>query len=228
MQVALNGSAIRRMEGWGYHLLEQIHPHSPGYTGVMIAIRSNPTGHHYDPEMVRLPVLGTTHQVEETTLNLFTRLAEPLQVCMGFIVLADRKNKQEAFFSFGGRLELEIAPGEVVYTISSDAPVLWLTRGGGSVADQLAAEFGRVIGEIRAQANKSDQDLFTQIAGIEPLALYSAGIASIFADFERVEELRESYPELHDLLHEEKGWLTDKGLWAQNPTTLAELLGINS
>ncbi|MGB8646745.1 MAG: hypothetical protein WCF84_16005 [Anaerolineae bacterium] len=226
MQNALIHNPIDEMEHWGYHLLEQVHSYSPGYTGLMVAIRSMPTRQHYDPEMVRLSLLTLPGQVEEATLNLFTRLDGLRPVCAGLIVLTDRKNKQESFFSFGATVESTIAPGEVIYIVRSTAPILWLTKGGETVADQLAAEFGRLIAEMRALSHKSDPDFFARLAAVEPLALYTAGIASILADYERVVELRESYPDLHTLLHDEKSWLTERGLWMENPTTLAELLGV--
>jgi hypothetical protein len=40
------------MENQGYYLLPKFHPHSPGYTGLLVAIRERPTGMHFDPESI--------------------------------------------------------------------------------------------------------------------------------------------------------------------------------
>ncbi len=222
----LTDNPIHNMERWGYHLLPQVHPNSPGYTGLQVAIRATPTRQHFDPETIQLSLLNRAGKIEETKLDLETTLSEQHIVCAGSIILCDRKDKQESFYCFNGTIESTLARGETVYTLRSSAPVLWLSIKGGSIADQLVAEFGRVIGEIRASAREKDEDFFAHLATFEPLALYTAGLCSIFSDYERVSALRDSYPDLHALLHSEKDWLQDKGLWPEPPTTLEELLGV--
>ena len=42
------------MENWGYYLLPKSHWNSPGYTGLLVAIRADPSRMHYDPQSIRL------------------------------------------------------------------------------------------------------------------------------------------------------------------------------
>ncbi len=226
MTVPTFNNPVDQMEHWGYHLLPQFHPHCPGYQGLLVAIRGTPTREHFDPETIQVLLFSPGNGIQEESLNLFTPLHKPQIVCPGTIVLCDRRSKQECFYCLGGTIESSTVPGEIVYTLRSTAPVLWLTKKGDSIADQLAAEFGALIAQARAASGQGDDAFYSRLAAIEPLALYSAGIYSIFADYEHQVDLRDSYPELHTLLHEEQQWLQEKGLWPQEPLTLAQLLGI--
>ncbi len=218
---------IEQMENWGYHLLPQFHPKCPGYEGLRVAIRERPTRRHFDPETIQLSLFSPGKPVQEESLNLLTPLHKPQIVCPGTVVLIDRRGKQESFYLLGGTIESASVPGEIVFTIRSTAPVLWLTKKGESICDQLAAELGALIAQVRATSGESDDEFFGRLASIEPLALYTAAIYTIFSDYEHQADVRESYPEVHSLLHEEQQWLQEKELWPAEPVTLAQLLGID-
>jgi hypothetical protein len=218
---------IYRMENWGYFLLPRSHPRCPGYTGLLVAIREKPTEKHFDPEALRLSLLDQFTMPGPTTLTLHTSLARSRRVLPGSVVVRDRLNKQEEFFTFGGTLESVAVPGETVYSLRSAAPVLWLAPEGDSVADQLAGEFGRLLGELRAVAKMSETDLRGQLMQIGPQRLYVASICSMLADYERNPSLRECYHEFDVMLHEEKEWLEEAHEWPTKPLALEQLLAPN-
>ncbi len=212
------------MEHWGYYLLPPPHPHCPGYTGLLVAIRDKPTLQHFDPEWIRLQTLRSSGAPEWTTLGLSSGPARSRRVYPGELMIGDRKGKQEEFVTFGASVESEGVPTETVYSIRSSAPILRLTRNLSTGPDQLAAEFGRLMAGVRANAI-SDDRLNWRLAEISPAALYVASLRSIFQQYEADASLRECFAILHDLLHEEQKWLQESGQWAQTPQNLSELIG---
>ena len=44
------------IKGRGFSLLPPPHPGSPGYSGLLVAIRKQPTGERFDPERLILPL----------------------------------------------------------------------------------------------------------------------------------------------------------------------------
>ncbi len=215
---------IYQMEHWGYYLLPEVHPHFPGYTGLLVAIRAQPTRQHYDPESVRLEWFNSAGVPEMVTLGLQTPIHRARHVCPGPIVLNDRRDKQENFFSFGGTVESTATANEIVFVIRSSAPLLWLTRDGDTDTDQLAAEFGRLVAQVRAEEGERDEVFFRRLGGADPKALYVASSYTLMTEYDQSPELRECSPRLENMLHEEEGWLKAAGEWPPVPTTLHLLL----
>ncbi len=215
---------VYRMEHWGYYLLPQSHPHCPGYTGLLVAMRKTPTEKHFDPESMRIQLVNPSGMPDWTVLNLQTPLSKSRRVYPGSLNLCDRLNQEETFFTFGGTLESLAVTGETIYSLRSAAPILWLTSNGDGLADQLAAEFGHMLGELHARFGAKDEAFYRRVAKLDPLMLYIASLHSIFDEYEKTASLRGSYPKLHTLLHEEQKWLEESDQWSHSPETLAELL----
>ncbi|MDH4138431.1 MAG: hypothetical protein OEW09_17190, partial [Anaerolineae bacterium] len=146
-------SILQVMENWGYYLLPKPYPHSPGYTGLLVAIRKIPTEKHFDPQTIRLRLRDKYDQAKWTTLWLHSPQELPIKasvhVCPGEVMLRDRTDKRVDFFVFGGSLEAVSVPGETVYSLRSPAPILWLTDDPETVPDQLASETQVLIGELQ-------------------------------------------------------------------------------
>jgi hypothetical protein len=70
-------SILHRMEHWGYYLLPKSHRESPGYTGLLVAIRETPTREHFDPESIRLRIIEEGKETSWATFrsDLFTEVA---------------------------------------------------------------------------------------------------------------------------------------------------------
>jgi hypothetical protein len=99
---------VHMVENWGYYLLPRSLPSSPGYTGLLVAIRETPTETHFDPETIRLQVCDENGVATYITLGSKSPFQRSGQVCPGQVVLRDRVNKRPNFFVFGGSLDVTI------------------------------------------------------------------------------------------------------------------------
>ncbi len=218
---------IQSMEHWGYTLLPKPHPLSPGHAGLRVAIRDVPTGKHFDPEALWILVVQPSGSAECVTLDLKKPTVSSYRVGPGKIILRDRLKKQQEFFTFGGALEWESTPGEIVYSLRSPAPVLRLNATRDEVADQLAAEVGAIIGRWRAKWGGNDDGFLNHLAQVDPLELYVAMIRFIVADYARTESLHESSKEFYQMLLQERHWLEETDEWTKKVATLEQLLTPN-
>lgn len=142
-------SVLELMKHWGYFPLPKPHPDSPGYSGLPVAIREQPTGKHFDLQTLHLRLRDEKGLARWRTLSWLSPLqAGTDHACAGLITLRDRSDKRVDFFTFGGTLEETSAPGEIVYALRSPAPVLELTAHDETVPDQLASETELLMGEM--------------------------------------------------------------------------------
>jgi hypothetical protein len=123
----------------GYQLLPQTHRHSPGGSGLLVAIRREPTGKHYDPTTMHLRLRDVHGMAKQRSLSLLSPGPDSDRVCPGRVILSDRLDKGVEFFAFGGSLEVIPAPDAQVYVLHSPAPILALVAEEETVADLLAA-----------------------------------------------------------------------------------------
>jgi hypothetical protein len=222
-------SILHLMENWGYYLLPQSHPDSPGYTGLLVAIRKQPTEKHFDPQTMRLRLRDKHNGVTWTTLGLHSPVELPieasLQACPGEVILRDRTDKRANFFVFGGSLEAVAVPGETVYSLRSPAPILQLTDDPESVPGQLASETEALIGELRVRWGSDEKGFNRRLAQVDPFQFYLATLQAILARYERDHHtLEEAFHEFYLALRGEKGWLVERGKWPATPPRLEELL----
>ncbi|MGD9099327.1 MAG: hypothetical protein PVF45_02525 [Anaerolineae bacterium] len=217
-------SVFHQMENWGYYLLPKLHQHSPGYTGLLVAIREIPTGMHFDPESIRLKLQDEDGAADWATLGLRSPFWESRHVCPGRVILRDRVDKRVEFFVFGGSLEATSVPSETVYSLRSPAPILELTEPPGSIPDQLASETEVVVGELEARWGLNEEGFARRLAQVATPQFYLASLHSILARYKHSRALRETFHDLYDALLEEKCRLMEAGQWSVTPFGLEELL----
>jgi hypothetical protein len=215
---------FKAMEHWGYHLLSLAHRDSPGHTGLLVAIRKQPTSRHYDPKMVRLPMRDVKGTVTWRTLSWLSPLAGSSQVCLGRVILGDRLDKRIEFFTFGGSLEVTYEPGEMICLLRSEAPILELTGPKETIPNLMAAETESLIAEAHARWGRNDEGFSRRLADIDPFQFYLASLHSILLRYEHVHTLELTYHELCEALHREQNWLVTEGLWPASPPMLEDLL----
>ena len=197
-------SVLYEMEDWGYYLLPQAHSHSPGYTGLRIAIRSSPTQLHFDPESIRLRLRDKTGSANWTTLELESPDRGTLHVCPGRVIVRDRLDKRVHFFTFGGSLDVGFAPGVIVYSLLSPAPILELTEPEESIPDQLACETEGLMGELQVSWGSNDEGFVRRLAQVDSLQFYLASLHSILLRYSQSQALQECFDDLYDTLHRER------------------------
>jgi hypothetical protein len=218
-------SVLELVKDWGYYPLPQSHPDSPGYSGLLVAIREQPTGKHFDPETLHLRLRDEHGLARWRTLSWLTPLeAGTSHACPGLVTLRDRSGKRVDFFVFGGTLEPVSGPGEMVYVLRSPAPVLELTAHDETVADQLASETESLMGEMEEGWGLDEQGYERRLAAAEPLQFYLGAVQAILLHYERAQVLEEAYHQLYDWLRREKEWLIEQDRWPAQPHTLEHLL----
>jgi hypothetical protein len=222
-------SILHLMDNWGYYLLPQSHPDSPGYTGLLVAIRKQPTEKHFDPQAMRLRLRDKNNEAKWTTLGLHSpvelAVKASMHVCPGEVILHDRTDKRVDFFVFGGSLEAVSVPGETAYSLRSPAPILQLTDDPESVPDQLASETEALIGELQVRWGSDEEGFARRLAQVDPFQFYLATLQAILARYEWDRHiLEETFHEFYLALRNEKGWLTEKRQWPTILPKLEELL----
>ena len=213
-------SILHRMEHWGYYLLPKSHPDSPGYTGLLVAIREKPTGEHFDPESMHLRIMEADKDTSWATLRSKAFFSESMLVGPGQVSLRDRIDKRLTFFTFGGRLETASIPGETVYSLISFAPILNLNGSLESVADQLAFETEAELAEQEARWGLNENGFLLKLTQIDPFELYLACLHSILQRFQQSPNLQRSYNDFYVALLREKKWLLEVDQYPERPPDL--------
>jgi hypothetical protein len=216
-------SLLELVKNWGYYLLPKSHLDSPGYTGLLVAIRKQPTGEHFDPQTLHLRLRDETGIARWRTLSWLTPLEGSTRSCPGRVILRDRRGKSVEFFTFGGRLEVTSAPGEMVYSLRSLAPILELTTQSETTFEQLAYETEAAMGEIEAKWQPNEAEFGRRLANVDPFQFYLAALQSILLHYERAQSLERAYHEFHESLFQEKEWLVAEGLWPASLPALETL-----
>jgi hypothetical protein len=217
-------SLMELMQDWGYYLLPKSHRDSPGYPGLLVAIRRQPTGKHFDPHRLHLWLRDVDGVVEWRTLDWLTPLETSAHACPGRLILHDRFNKSVEFFTFGGSLEVISELGEMVYSLRSPAPILELAGHSDTVPNQLAAETESLMSGVRVRWASDEEGFNRRLAEVNPLQFYLASLQSILLRYEHSQALEQVSREFVDALHREREWLVAEGLWPVNPPVLDDLL----
>lgn len=218
---------FHQIEKWGYYLLPKFHRDSPGYRGLLVAIRAIPTNRHFDPELISLQVYNQGGGIDSTSLTFSSPVQDQNRACPGRVVLYDRFNKQVNFYTFGGLWEAFTEPGQQIYLLRSSAPILELRLSLDHPADQLAAEVELMLAVFRARWQLDRAQLTRHLSRWDPFLFYRASLVSILFRYERAPALRRCFYPFYRLLCHEKDWLKELGQWPNSSNTLGKLLGYN-
>lgn len=214
---------LRRMEHWGYYLLPKSHPASPGYGGLQVAIREEPTREHFDPQTIELQVVSYDGAPTWSRLGRTSEIGRR-RVPLTRIILKERSGEKEArFFTFGGMLEAAHGTHETVFTLQTAAPVLDMTSPGLTMAEELAVETERLIGTLQAEWGRDDEGFGRRAAQIGPAELYKATINSLIEEC-RAAEAHHCSEAFASMLREEQRWLQRQEERPVVPQTLEQLL----
>jgi hypothetical protein len=212
------------LQDLGYRLLPPHHRSSPGYRGLLVALRDSPTGRHFDPEALSLVVRDAEGLAQELVLTREHAGPAPEHVCPGPIAVSDWRDRRVHFFCFGGRLEWSEGPGARAVAIHSPAPILEVTRGQGSIAEDLASEIRSHLAQATAAWHGDEEGLARRLAELEPLEFYVACVHSLLSQHRGSEDLGDLYRDLDRVLAGEREWLREQDLWPAAPPLLADLL----
>ncbi len=224
----MNASAwLKTMKDWGYYLLSKPHPDSPGYGGVLVAMRQAPTQQHFDPELLELRLVDQS-EASWTTLTFYSALNGSHEVLPGRVIVIDRFDKHVEFFTFGAIVEEIRGLHDVVFALTSEAPVLMLTGEDDNIGDQIAYEAEALLAHHQAQRIRSAGLSSTTTAHAHSATLlYQVCLDETIKRFERIPMMKMAgrgvYPEL--LL--ERQWMNDTGIWKTANPLLEESFSWN-
>jgi hypothetical protein len=217
-------SVLELVKDWGYYPFARPHPDSLGYGRLLVAIRRQPTGRHFDPQKLHLRLRDEYGLAKWSTLSWLSPLKGSGHACPGLVTLHDRSGKQVYFFTFGGALEATPGADEMVYELRSPAPILELTSHDETVQDQVASETEELLGEIEVKWGEDEKGFSRRLAEVDPLQFYRAALQSLLYRYEHVHTLEQVYHELHDAICREREWFSEKGQWPAKPSALEHLL----
>lgn len=214
------------MQDWGYYLLPKTHPDSPGFQGLIVAIREKADPRHFNPVMARLQLglSGAPGQKWET-LRLRPLFHERRALYPGFIILVDEAEREQQFFTFGGSIEVAQREGETIYLIRSPAPVLLMGRPvieDEQASEQFAEEFEMALARAHAWWRTNDQGFADRLMQTDPWQLYLACLNEILLKTASHEHLHTR--EFIRQARSERDWLSDAGRWPAYPPSVEYLL----
>jgi hypothetical protein len=220
----LEPSRIAQLENLGYALLPKLHPESPGFSGLLVAIRQEPTNAHYDPESISLLIRNRNSLASKISFTLTSFCADMVQVCPGTVILTDRRGKRIDFFTFGGQLETTDRPEERIFFLYSPVPILEIFNDLNSFSDQLAFEVEGLLARQHAQWARDDEGFARKMAQVDPTQLYLASLHEILARYGHNRDLRNSWSDFYSKLLAEKQWLESEHQWTGIGPGLGDLL----
>lgn len=222
----------------GFHFHPAEPPVTIGHPKLDIRVYSEPTGKHFDPVWVRLPVsLPHMHPYHLIVTHPWRGYGH-YRVNAGRIILRDRIEKVVEAFSFGGTLEicpqdeytcLYVQSSAPILAIPSSAPMFSTLNDRGSI-EPLIKEFELILAIIRAELLGSELDFESRLAGIDAIDLFCASVVSIE---DRLHEFQpptrdDQYWRIINSIHRIKNELHAAGQWPMLQPSLAELLGVSN
>jgi hypothetical protein len=161
----------------GYRFLPAEDHQAQGHPCLEINLYASPTGEHFDPHQLCLPVFEPSQGIQHLTLSHPADAAE-YQVCIGRITLLDFVKKEVEAFSFGGQLVLQSLPGHTFCRLRSPAPIFDTGRFAEDEA-LLVSEYEAALAIFRARAQQEGLDFDQHVASLDPKILFIALSASI-------------------------------------------------
>ncbi len=221
-------SLFNLMRDWGFYLLPKSHQDSPGYQGLIVAIREKPSQSHFNPEVVRLQIglSGAPGQKWETLrLNPLFHGNRPMYP--GFITLLDNAGRQQQFFTFGGSIEVTQQDGETIYLLRSPAPILLIGNPVievEEVSEAFAEGFHTMLAQAHAWWKLDDQGFADRLMQTDPMQLYLACVSDLLAKYESNVEMGRHAHGFVRQLTSERQWLQESGRWPLYTPSVKTLL----
>lgn len=224
----MDATQLNKLENLGYYTLPPRHKQCIGYTGLLILMRHEPIAQQvaFDPRTIHMRLLDWDGKAHLTTFKNTTPFPLSRIVCPSTITVQDRGGQRATFFVFGGSLEAhDETTNEKVYTLRSTAPVLELTAGQITPANQFANEVEALWAEMQMSWGMDDEIFWRHLTKVHPFHLYAASLQAVLDHYEQVSSLHTSAQQqaLHHVLQTEKSWLQDAGQWPEVTPKLADL-----
>lgn len=208
----------------GFTLLNSDRPAAPGGPMLLVALRSQPTLRHFDPEVVTCWIAA---EGRGRPLGIDRKSpAGDREIEWGHIHVVDRLGVENRFLTFGGPIRVaDVDPGLRVVEHASPGPIVrWggHSQGSDALAGEIGAFFGRLIVPVDYLPGGE-----ARIAAEPPANLYAAFLRDRTAH-RALARGATGDPEIDPL----ESWLraevsrvrtTDPGAWASSEVLLRDL-----
>ncbi|MBK8051205.1 MAG: hypothetical protein IPK16_31350 [Anaerolineales bacterium] len=197
-----------------------------GHHQLRVWLRPTPTERHYDPEQVRCIVTTGWRDMAHLTIRCPWPRADHYRLCLGMIILNDRKHREVQAFSFGGELSITQHDHTTMCVFDSPAPIYALQEGE-QLSNLMVAEVEAVLAEEQARIDVDGRGshFSERLASSSPTQLYQACLVAIALQLRPLRTV--DYMPERDLLHyveKELQAIQERNPGAPPIPTLGELL----
>lgn len=154
-----------------------------GSNTLEVNLRSKPSGKHFDPEILRLPIARDDNQIAIVRIHHDWPGANRLQVLFGEVVLRDRRDKVIEAFTFGGTLEIETTNDCTLCTLSSPVPIID-RRDQDPMIQMLAEEAMALIARLKADWKSDTEEFEKRLIQLDVEALFVGVLKELFREFQ--------------------------------------------
>ncbi len=178
----------------GFSLVNGDDPTMPGGANLLVALRAEPTLHHFDPESLSYWRFDG-ERGRLAFLDRETQILGERPFSWGRIRIVDRLKVENDYLGFGGTLRVaDVDPGTRVIQFHAPAPIYRFaghSQGLDWLTDEVGAFFGRLMVPIDFQGGAE------QVVGkAGPRALYAAFVQDAWRRFAATRREVEAEPEL--------------------------------
>lgn len=182
--------AGRVLANLGFALVEPDRSRGDETSHLLVALRPEPTLHHFDPETIDYWVCDGSRG-RPARLDSESRFPLVAEYAWGRICLTDRVDMKNEFLSFGGGMRAQTtADASALVDFCSDAPILrW--SGHSQTSDPLASELGGFFARIKVPIDFVP-GAETFVSGAAPSTLYCAFIQNVRRRLGQAHTLRDA------------------------------------
>jgi hypothetical protein len=152
-------------------------PQALGHPQLDINLYDAPTGEHFDPHSMTLPVHDPDKGVHHLTFYHPVEEGE-FQVGVGRVILLSFDKKVVEAFSFGGTLHIQNYADHTLCRLTSNAPIFDIGRFAEDELE-LVSEYEAELARSRALWQREDIDFEQRLAAFDPKVLFEALTVSI-------------------------------------------------
>lgn len=170
----------------GYALKHHAWPREQERYELFATLAAEPTGEHFDPEEISLPVAVEGAGVDRLNLYPHSLHHRTYRVAAGRVILRDRRDKKIGFFTYGGTLHVTTQADALACRLESPSPIIELTPDEEDPHVLLAIESEALLARRRA-AHVHEEDAFGhRLATADPLVLFLAVLGKLTAHFDHL------------------------------------------
>lgn len=224
-QPATEAEILACVRPWGYCLQPKFYPGGIGFSGLLVAVRPQPTEAHYDPESMQLRLRDENGAAQWVSLHQRAPFQRPGRICPGHITLNDRREKKVEFFTFGGEIRPVLTEALTVYAITSPVPILGITPPSlNTVAEKLALKAETALARADACWRRNRDGFRRQLGEVDPLTLYTAILEGVLCRDDMPPILCARNRTLAQAARRERRWLQETGRWPASVPSVPEVL----